>query len=268
VRRRRKTCAVTFEIELAYHGDLADFFLPSRIRGKLPIVRQLREKTAVKDVIEACGVPHPEVDLIVVSLREEKDSFPVDFRWQAVAPTRIDVYGFPTPPEIFPSAPRLQMPRFDRFVTDGHLGKLARNLRLLGLDTVYAREADDRLLLEIMATENRALITRDRRLLMHSVVRHGFCPRSGNPEKQTEEVLRRFGLLASPSALTPFNRCLECNGLLESVPKEDVMGRLAAEPLTLRYYDDYRMCSGCGRIYWAGTHFNKLASRVSKFLGH
>jgi uncharacterized protein with PIN domain len=257
---------VTFEIELAFHGDLADFFLPSRIRGKFLIVRQLREKTAVKDVIEACGVPHPEVDLIVVSLREGEDLFPVDFHWRATAPARIDIYGFPAPLEIFPSAPRLQMPRFDRFVTDGHLGKLARNLRLLGLDTVYAREADDRRLLEIMAAENRALLTRDRRLLMHSVVTHGFCPRSGDPEQQTEEVLRRFGLLDSPSPLAPFNRCLECNGLLRSVPKADVLERLAGEPLTLRYYNDYRMCSACGRIYWPGTHFRKLASRVSKFI--
>ncbi|MGA9578831.1 MAG: Mut7-C RNAse domain-containing protein [Terrimicrobiaceae bacterium] len=257
----------SFEIQLTYHGDLTGF-LPSRMRGKLPIVRQLREKTAVKDVIEACGVPHPEIDLIVVTPPDAGDSFSVDFQWQAVGPSRIDAYGFPAPSDVLPSAPRLQTPHFDRFVTDGHLGKLARNLRLLGLDTAYAREADDRLLLEVMALENRALLTRDRRLLMHSVVRHGFCPRSTDPEEQTQEVLRRFGLLGSPGALAPFSRCLECNGLLQSIPKADVLERLAGEPLTLRYYDDYRMCSTCGRIYWAGTHFSKLVSRVSKFIGH
>ena len=78
--------------------------------------------------------------------------FAVDFRWQAVGPSRIDAYGFPAPADVLPSAPRLQTPHFDRFVTDGHLGKLARNLRLLGLDTVYARDADDRRLLEVMAS--------------------------------------------------------------------------------------------------------------------
>ena len=192
----------SFEIQLTCHGDLTGF-LPSRLRSKFPIVRPLREKTAVKDVIQACGVPHPEIDLIVVSL-PTGDSVSVDFRWQAVGPSRMDAYGFPAPADVLPSAPRLQTPQFDRFVTDGHLGKLARNLRLLGLDTVYAREADDRVLLEVMASENRALLTRDRRLLMHSVVRHGFCPRSANPEQQTEEVLRRFGLLDSPGALAPF----------------------------------------------------------------
>jgi uncharacterized protein with PIN domain len=259
---------VTFEIRFVFHGDLADFFLPSKLRRKVPVVRQLREKTAVKDVIEACGIPHPEVDLIVASFREGEAPIPVDFRWQTEAPIRMDVYGFPAPPNILPSAPRLQTRRFDRFVADGHLGKLARNLRLLGLDTFYAHEADDHLLLNIMAAENRALLTRDRRLLMHSIVRHGFCPRSGDAEKQTEEVLRRFGLFDPPSPLAPFTRCLECNGLLKSVPKADVLERLAGEPLTLRYYDDYRICSTCARIYWAGTHFDKLARRVSQLIGH
>ena len=257
---------MSFEVQLVFDGGLAGFFLPSQLRGEIPIPRRLREKTSVKDVIEACGVPHPEVDLIVVSSSSGEVTFDVDFRWQVETPIRLDVYGIPAPPDILPDAPRLQTPRFHRFVADGHLGKLARNLRLLGLDTFYAHEADDRLLLQIMAAEDRALLTRDRRLLMHSIVRHGFCPRSVDPEEQTTEVLRRFGLLDSPSPLAPFIRCLECNGLLKSVQKAEVVERLAGEPLTLRYYDDFRLCSTCGRIYWAGTHFDKLAKRVSKFI--
>jgi uncharacterized protein with PIN domain len=259
---------VSFELQVIFHCDLAGFFLPSQLRGKVPIVRELREKTSVKDVIEACGVPHPEVDLIVVSYPNGEISSGVDFRWQVEVSMRLDIYGFPAPRDLLPSAPRLQTRRFDRFVADGHLGKLARNLRLLGLDTFYEAQANDRRLLEIMAAEDRAILTRDRRLLMHSVVRHGFCPRSSDPEEQTAEVLRRFRLLDSPSPVAPFSRCLECNGLLESVPKEEVLERLAGEPLTLRYYDAYRLCTTCGRIYWAGTHFEKLASRVSKFVEH
>ena len=259
---------MSFELQLVFHCDLAGFFLPSQLRGKVPIVREIRERTSVKDVIEACGVPHPEVDLIAVSCPNGEICSDVDFRWQVEAPIRLDVYGFPAPSDFLPSAPRLQTRRFDRFVADGHLGKLARNLRLLGLDAFYEAEANDRRLLEIMTAEDRAILTRDRRLLMHSVVRHGFCPRSSDPEEQTAEVLRRFGSLYSPSAVAPFTRCLECNGLLESVPKEKVLERLAGEPLTLRYYDVYRQCATCRRIYWAGTHVDKLASRVSKFVEH
>jgi uncharacterized protein len=257
---------VSFEVQLVFHGGLAGFFLAPRLRQQVPIVRNLREKTSVKDVIEACGVPHPEVDLIVVSSLDGATSYDVDFRWHVETPVRLDVYGFPAPADVLPAALRLQTPRFDRFVADGHLGKLARNLRLLGFDTIYEVGANDRRLLELMIAEDRAVLTRDRRLLMHSVVRHGFCPRSSDPEAQTAEVLRRFGAFDSPGAVAPFTRCLECNGLLESVPKEKVLKRLAGEPLTLRYYDVYRQCATCGRIYWAGTHFDKLASRVSKFI--
>ena len=106
---------------------------------------------------------------------------------------RIDVYGFPAPEDILPSRPRLQRRRCERFVVDGHLGGLARNLRLLGLNSSYEPQAEDHRLLQIMSAEERAILTRDRRLLMHSIVTDGFCPRSHDPEMQTTEVLRRFG---------------------------------------------------------------------------
>jgi uncharacterized protein with PIN domain len=119
-----------------------------------------------------------------------------------------------------------------------------------------------------MLSEHRALLTRDRRLLMHSVVRHGFCPRSSDPEQQAAEVLRRFGLLDSPGAVAPFSRCLECNGLLRNVEKEAVSKRLATEPRTLLYYDAYRLCAKCGRIFWAGSHFARLAARVTRLVAN
>jgi uncharacterized protein with PIN domain len=210
---------MSFRLQLNFDPGLAGFFLLGS-RGASPIVRELREKTAVKDVIEACGVPHPEIDLIVVLDSNRERALSVDFFWQAAGPARLDVYGFPAPADILPLAPRLQGRHCERFVADGHLGKLARNLRLLGLDTVYRREADDRFLLRTMLAENRAILTRDRRLLMHSVVRHGYCPRSAQPEEQTREILRRFGLQETPGSIAPFVRCLECNGLLEAVTKE------------------------------------------------
>jgi uncharacterized protein with PIN domain len=99
---------------------------------------------------------------------------------------------------------------------------------------------------------------------MHSVVRHGYCPRSSEAEEQTQEVLRRFDL-ADSGELAPFRRCLHCNGLLEQVEKQQVLERLADEPLTLRYYEDFWRCQECGGIYWPGSHFMKLANRVKRF---
>jgi uncharacterized protein with PIN domain len=110
-----------------------------------------------------------------------------------------------------------------------------------------------------MQREDRALITRDRRLLMRSIVEHGYCPRSGDGEEQTIEVLRRFDL---ESAIAPFTRCLDCNAPLETVEKKDVIERLA--PLTKIYYQDFRRCPGCGKVFWGGSHFDKLHQRVGK----
>jgi hypothetical protein len=108
-----------------------------------------------------------------------------------------------------------------------------------------------------MARENRALLTRDRRLLMHAIVQHGYCPRSQNADEQTIEVIRRFDLFDS---IAPFTRCLRCNEKLAEVGKAEVIEKL--EPLTKIYYKQFRRCIGCGQIYWAGSHFEKLQERI------
>src|SRR5437870_13166426 len=239
-----------FSVRLNLHGDL-DFFLGSKA-GRRRLERSLSEKTSVKDVIESCGVPHPEVDVILVN------GMPVDFDYGIMSDSEIELY----PPGIeHPhfKEKRLQATTASRFVADGHLGRLARNLRLLGFDVAYDSQAEDRQLLTVMEGENRALLTRDRRLLMHTVVRTGYNPRSQNADEQTVEVIRRFDLLRS---LTPFTRCLRCNAPLQKVSKAEVIERL--EPLTKIYYEQFRRCTGCGQIYWAGSHFSKLQKRLEK----
>ena len=221
----------SFTIRLRFHGDLP-FFLGSKIST---VERRLSEKTSVKDVIEACGVPHTEVDLIVVNGR------PVNFAAILAQDVGVDVY----PPNqarslLFPEN-RLQVRTIEKFVADGHLGKLVRDLRLLGIDIVY----------------DRALLTRDRRLLMHAILSNGYYLRSQDPIEQTLEVLHRFYL---GSALAPFTRCLRCNAPLKPAEKESVLNQL--EPLTKIYYEQFRRCSGCGQVYWSGSHFAKLQKRI------
>jgi uncharacterized protein with PIN domain len=239
-----------FTARLKFHGDL-DFFLGSRSHGRVA-ERTLNEKTSVKDVVESCGVPHPEVDLILV------DGQPVNFHYALERDTDIDVY----PVRFtctYSEKDRLQVRCIKRFVADGHLGKLTRTLRLLGFDVAYDRQAQDRQLLGVMESENRALLTRDRRLLMHAMVKAGYCPRSQNADEQTIEVIRRFDLFDS---IAPFTRCLRCNAPLQEVAKADVIEKL--EPLTKIYYNQFRRCTGCGQIYWAGSHFSKLQKRLDE----
>jgi uncharacterized protein with PIN domain len=238
-----------FAIRLAFHGDLS-FFLKTKAAR---IDRQLSEKTSIKDVIESCGVPHAEVDLILVN------GAPVDFAAILTQDVVIDVY----PPSetrslLFPED-RLQVRKIEKFVADGHLGKLVRDLRLLGIDVTCDPAAEDRQLVTTSSNEGRALLTRDRRLLMHAAVRHGYYLRSQDPLEQTVEVLRRFDLA---DAFAPFSRCLRCNALLESADKGQIVDRL--EPLTKIYYDQFRRCRHCGQVYWAGSHFDKLRARVEE----
>jgi uncharacterized protein len=239
-----------FTVRLNLHGDL-DFFLRSGARGRR-IKRSLSEKTSVKDVIESCGVPHTEIDLILIN--EE----PVDFGHAIASEADVELYPVGAIPPVFKHK-HLQVTTATRFVADGHLGRLARDLRLLGFDVAYDSAAEDRQLLRVMERENRALLTRDRRLLMHAVVRTGYCPRSQNAEEQTIEVIRRFDLLGS---IAPFTRCLRCNAPLRKVSKAEIIERL--EPLTKIYYEQFRRCTDCDQIYWAGSHFLKLQKRLEQ----
>ncbi len=94
---------------------------------------------------------------------------------------------------------------------------------------------------------------------MYRVVRHGYCPRSSDVAEQIIEVIRRFELA---ELLAPYARCIRCNGLLRRVNKSDVLDQL--EPLTRIYYADFRRCAECEKIYWPGSHFGKLESRIEK----
>jgi uncharacterized protein with PIN domain len=240
----------SFKVRLHFHGDL-NVFLGSKAVDAV-IERPLAEKTSIKDIIESCGVPHPEVDLILI------DEQTVGFNHTLTNDTKVEVF----PVEncgTHRTEKRLQTIGIARFVADGHLGGLTRNLRLLGFDVAYRQNADDRQLLEVMIRENRALLTRDRRLLMHGIVQHGYCPRSQNADEQTIEVVRRFDV---SELIAPFTRCLRCNAPLEEATKAEIIDKL--EPLTKIYYDQFRRCPDCKQIYWSGSHFPKLQKRIEE----
>ncbi len=242
-----------FSIRFHFHGELPFFVRPKR--GTSFVHRKLREKTSVKDAIEACGVPHPEIDLILIN------GAPVSFRRCLESDAAIDVYPVSAGADLFPNA-RLQQRGVVRFVADGHLGKLTRDLRLLGIDVAYRPVASDAELVALSVEEDRALLTRDRLLLMRAAVASGYYPRSQLAEEQTREVIDRFDLRG---IIAPFTRCLRCNGALGAVPKAEIVEQL--EPLTKIYYQAFRRCHQCGQIYWSGSHFEKLQKRVERLLG-
>jgi uncharacterized protein len=240
------------QISLRFYAELNDFLSPDR--RQVTFARILKEHASVKDVIEALGVPHTEVDLVLVNGES------VDFSYLVRDGDRISVYPVFESIDITPLLRVRPRPlREPRFVLDTHLGKLAAYLRMLGFDTLYRNDYDDRTLAQISSGERRILLTRDRGLLKRSVVTHGYHVRETDPERQLVEVVRRFDLFR---AIAPFRRCLRCNGALESIPKEAVADRLA--PLTRQYYDEFATCRACGRIYWKGSHHVRMQRLVER----
>ena len=237
-------------IETRFHAELNDFLRPSD-RGR-PLVSEVAPGTSVKDLVESLGVPHTEVDVILVN------GTSVGFEHRLADGDRVRVYPtFEVPDTSAVTHLRPNVSRPARFVADVHLGRLARLLRLLGFDVLWRNDSTDAQLARISAQDHRVLLTRDRGLLKRKEVTHGYLVRETLRRRQVVEVLRRFDL---GGAISPFGRCVECNGLLEHVSKADVEGILP--PRTRRDYDEFRRCRGCGRVFWKGSHYDALRAEV------
>jgi len=238
-----------------FYAELNDFLPPER--RQTPIPYEFSGSPAVKDAIEALGVPHVEVDLIVVNGQS------VDFTYRLQEEDRVAVYPVWEGLDISPVVRLRERPlRRPAFVTDVHLGKLARLLRLLGLDTLRSSGFSDEELVAIAAQERRILLTRDRQLLKRRAVLQGYWVRSVNPVAQAQEVVGRFDL---HNQVQPFTRCLSCNGLLQAVDKAEVLHQVP--PRVARWREDYYRCTSCGKLYWQGTHFPRLEASVAAILG-
>jgi uncharacterized protein with PIN domain len=239
-------------VDVRLYAELNDFVAPESRAGVMR--RPFRPHQTVKDVIEAAGVPHTEVDLVLVN------GEPVGFSHRPVIGDRIAAYPVFETLDIGPvNRLRPQPLRDVRFVVDVHLGRLARLLRLLGFDARWSNDLDDDALAAIGEAEHRVVLTRDRGLLKRRRVTHGLFVRAERPVEQAAEVVRRLDLT---NRLAPFTRCLRCGGELAPVDKAEVVARL--EPLTRRHFDVFHRCRSCGQIYWRGSHHARLAQVVER----
>ena len=237
-------------VEVRFYAELNDLLPPDR-RSR-PITLEVAAGTTVKDLAESFGVPHSEIDVILLNGES------VDFGQQVDDGDRVSVYPTFEALDVSPLVRLRPRPlREPRFVLDVHLGRLARTLRLLGFDSVWRNDLGDDELADISVGEKRILLTRDRGLLKRATVTHGYLVRETNRRRQVVEILRRFDLFG---AIAPFGRCLECNGVLEPVAKDEVEHRLP--PRTRRDYNDFRRCPDCARIYWQGSHYDRLTALV------
>jgi uncharacterized protein with PIN domain len=235
-----------FKATFRFYEELNDFLPESK--KKKDLLYTFDGKPSIKDAIEAQGVPHPEVDLIIVNGQS------VSFDYHLQHNDRVAVYPVFESINISPIVKLRDKPlRKTTFILDVNLGKLAKKMRMLGFDSLYSNDISDSDLVQKGVAEKRIILTRDRFLLRTGIITHAYWVRSDNPERQLKEVLQRFDLEGS---IKPFKRCLECNQPLEPVTKEEIMARL--EPKTKRYFDTFHICRHCDKIYWKGSHWENM----------
>ncbi len=229
-----------------FYEELNDH-LPERWKKK-KFSYEFKGKPSVKNTIQAIGVPHIEVDLILVNGES------VSFDYQLKGGEEVSVYPVFESLDISPLIRLRPKPlRESRFIVDVNLGKLAQKLRLLGFDTLFRNDLEDDEIIEIALNERRIILTRDRGILKQNAVTHGYWLRNYDPKKQLEEVINRLQL---QNNFRPFIRCSNCNGELEPIARENLDGRLSADTLT--YYDEFWECSSCRKIYWQGSHITHI----------
>ncbi|MBI5141661.1 MAG: hypothetical protein HZA20_05640 [Nitrospirae bacterium] len=226
-------------VTLCFIDELNDFLKPPS-RGR-DFTVSFPEPRSLKDLIESVGVPHTEAGSVFVNgSMADMESLTVDGDMIRVCPQR-DKYLI---------APR--------FIADVHLGRLARRLRLLGLDCLFNPALDDAGIAAIGALEGRIVLTRDRRLLMRRAVTHGIFIRSGSAGEQIREVTLR---VETDGFIAPLTRCPVCNGRISGTGRESVIDKVP--PKTYAYYSDFSTCGECGKVYWRGAHWTRLEKMIA-----
>jgi uncharacterized protein with PIN domain len=234
-----------------FYAELNDFLSESHKQTRFG--HTFRGAPAIKDVLEALGAPHTEIDLIIIN------NLSVGFDYILQHEDRVSVYPRFRNLDIA-SLTNVRPPplQANRFVLDMHLGRLAAYLRLLGFDCLYWNQVSDERLARISLEQKRILLTRDRGLLKRNAVTYGYCIREKNPRDQLQEVVERFDL---KEHVEPFKRCMRCNGVLESVDKETIIEQL---PEGVRAnQDEFRICPDCERVYWRGSHFERMQRLIN-----
>ncbi len=239
-------------VTFRFYEELNDFLAPERRRREFD--RACARAATVKHEIEALGVPHTEVELVLVNGES------VGFEHLLRDGDRVAVYPKFEALDIAPLLRVREWPlRVTRFVADAHLGGLARRLRMTGFDTHYDNAIDDSEVARLSVDEGRIVLTRDRELLKRRAITHGCYVRALQPEQQLREV---FGRLDLAGSARPFTLCLSCNVPLRRIDKAQVAATLP--PIALEIYDRFSICDRCGCVFWEGSHWKRMRAIVDE----
>jgi uncharacterized protein with PIN domain len=244
-------------VELRFYAQL-NFFI-AHAKQQKTFTLELFHPASIKDLIESQGVPHTEIGFLLANGQS------VGFDYLLADSDRISVFpDFHTLPVSEISKMNHGFPGEPKFILDGHLGKLASYLRLLGFDTLYPNQADDEELARLAASDRRILLSRDRGLLKRKSVIFGGYVRNTDPQKQIAEVFHRYNLA---DYLHPFTRCAICNGILIEVLKSSVQADLPQH--TRDSIERVWQCVICKKMYWRGSHMagiERLFTEISTLI--
>lgn len=241
-------------IHLRFYEELNEF-IPEEKR-KIRFSHTIPFRTSVKDLIESFNIPHTQVNMIIVNDEQRNFSYLVHDN------DRISVYPFFHTFNVSSiSKIHQKIPNKIRFIADQHLGKLARNLRMCGLDTEFNKHFHEVELVKRANKEERILLTKDHNILKRNDLSFGYFVYASDPEEQLEEVLLQFKL---KNEIHFLSRCLECNALLTPIEKSKVENRLPDKVRAL--HNEFTYCNQCDKIYWQGTHYQKMKQKINTIL--
>ena len=147
-----------------------------------------------------------------------------------------------------------------KFIADRMLGKLAKELRMLGYDVVYYRGENAYPLIKLAREEGRVILTRSTRFAPKRPEDRIVRIMEDRPSLQLRELIERkiITLLEEP----PFSRCLVCNTLLHEILREEAEGMV---PDFIFYQQrKFFRCPQCSRVYWQGSHQDHMKKRIER----
>jgi uncharacterized protein with PIN domain len=228
-----------------FYAELNDFLAPEHrgIAFKHPCARA----ATVKHEIEALGVPHTEVEALLVNEQPSRFGQLLDNNDRVAVYPRFRTMRMDGTFDLRPPLPELK-----RFIADAHLGGLARLLRMAGFDTLYENDFRDSDIEAIAGQEQRIVLTRDIELLKRSSLTHGAYVRALKPVRQFSEVIDRFNLRSTH----PFTLCLNCNTALRRISLEAARERVP--PNIRARHQSFSTCDVCQRVFWEGSHWQSM----------
>ena len=151
-----------------------------------------------------------------------------------------------------------------KFITDRMLGKLAKELRMLGYDTVYYRGENGYSLIKLAREEGRVILTRSAKLTPRGPEDRMIRIMEDKPYSQMRELIQAGAIHLHDEIL--FSRCLQCNMLIHKISRDEAEGEVP--DFILYQQKEFFRCPECSRIYWQGSHQDHMRKKIEELFGH